>query len=134
MQMIATIIIRIVALFYLYGAAVHVMNILGLSGFDWSEAPFKWQLLDMIYLVLDIYVVTGFFLDWKSGYLAFYIAAFSQIVLYTIFRDWIIDVPADFALEQEQVGYLTTLVIFHCVTLFFVSLAFYRQKEKLLAT
>ena len=42
----------IVSAFYAYGALVHVLNIAGRSGFDWSRAPVKWQVLDVIYLVL----------------------------------------------------------------------------------
>jgi hypothetical protein len=52
-------IIWVVALFYLYGAAVHVFNILGLSGFDWRAAPLKWQALDVVYLVIDLVVAAG---------------------------------------------------------------------------
>ena len=123
MKLAATIVIWIIALFYLYGAAVHVFNILGLSGFDWRTAPVKWQVLDIVYLVIDLLVVVGLILSWKIGFIAFYVAALSQIVLYTVFRDWIVDVPAEFSVNEEQRGYLTTLVIFHCVTVVLVTLA-----------
>ena len=123
MNLTASIIRWIVSAFYLYGAAVHVLNILGYSGFDWAAAPLKWQVLDVVYLILDLVVVAGFVLSWKVGFGAFYLAALSQIVLYTLFRDWIIDVPQEFSVTEEQRGYLTTLVIFHCVTLAFVTFA-----------
>ena len=123
MKTAATIVIWIIALFYLYGAAVHVFNILGLSGFDWRAAPLKWQVLDIVYLVIDLLVVAGLILGWKAGFAAFYVAALSQIVLYTVFRDWIVDVPAEFSVSEEQRGYLTTLVIFHCVTIVLVTSA-----------
>ena len=32
----------IVAAFYAYGALVHVLNMAGMTGFDWLEAPLKW--------------------------------------------------------------------------------------------
>ena len=123
MKFAATVVIWIIALFYLYGAAVHVFNILGLSGFDWRAAPLKWQVLDIVYLVIDLLVVIGLILSWKVGFVAFYVAAISQIALYTVYRDWIIDVPAEFSVSEEQRGYLTTLVIFHCVTIVLVTLA-----------
>ena len=41
MKLAAKIVTWLIALFYSYGAAVHVFNILGLSGFDWSAAPLK---------------------------------------------------------------------------------------------
>jgi hypothetical protein len=130
MKNVAKAIIWIIALFYLYGAAVHVLNIMGLSGFDWGEAPFKWQVLDIVYLVIDLLVVVGLFLSWKVGFVAFYVAAISQVILYTVFRDWIVDVPAEFSVTEEQRGYLTTLVIFHCVTIILISLALWIRKKR----
>ena len=123
MKLAATIVIWIIALFHLYGAAVHVFNILGLSGFDWRSAPLKWQVLDVVYLVIDLLVVVGLIFSWKLGFVAFYVAAISQIILYTVFRDWIVDVPAEFSVSEEQRGYLTTLVIFHCVTIILITAA-----------
>ncbi len=120
---IGTAIIWLVALFYAYGAMVHVMNILSLTGFDWLNAPRKWQILDFVYLFLDLVVVIGFFMRWKVSYFAFYIAAISQIILYTLFRAWIIDVPDQFAISPDQESYLTVLVVFHVVTLVLVSVA-----------
>ena len=123
MKLATTVVIWIIALFYLYGAAVHALNILGLSGFDWQTAPLKWKVLDIVYLIIDLLVVVGLILSWKAGFVAFYVAAISQIVLYTIFRDWIVDVPAEFSVTEEQRGYLTSLVIFHCVTIVLVTSA-----------
>ena len=129
MQKLSKIILWIVALFYLYGAAVHVMNMLSLTGFDWSAAPLKWQMLDVVYLVLDLMVVAGFVAGWKPGFVAFYVAAISQIILYTLLRPWVVDVPAEFAVSPEQEAYLTTLVIFHVVTLVLVSVAIYMTRR-----
>ena len=123
MRIAASIIIWVVALFYAYGALVHVANMLSMTGFDWSSAPLKWQVLDIVYLVIDVIVVAGLLLRWKAGVIVFYLAAFSQIVLYTILRSWIIDVPAEFAVSDEQQSYLTGLVVFHCVTLLLITFA-----------
>lgn len=123
MRLAASIVIWVVAAFYLYGAAVHILNILSLTGFDWRSAPLKWQVLDIAYLVIDLLVVVGLVLSWKAGFVAFYVAAVSQIILYTFLREWIIDVPAEFAVTEEQRSYLTSLVIFHGVTIVLVSWA-----------
>ena len=123
MKLTASIVIWVVAAFYLYGAVVHVLNMFSLSGFDWRVAPLKWQVLDISYLILDLLVVVGLILSWRAGFIAFYLAAISQVFLYTLLREWIIDVPAEFAVSDEQRGYLTGLVIFHCITMFLVSLA-----------
>ena len=123
MKIAALFVIWVVALFYLYGAAVHVLNILGLSGFDWTAAPLKWQVLDVVYLVIDLLVVSGLILGRKTGFVAFYIASISQVILYTVFREWIIDVPPEFSVSEEQRTYLTSLGVFHCVTMVLVTLA-----------
>lgn len=109
--------IFVVALFYVYGAVVHVMNMASMTGFDWPTAPLKWQVLDIAYLALDVTVALGFLMRWRIGYLAFFIAALSQIVLYTVFRSWIVDVPEAFRRTPEELGYLNGLVAFHLVTL-----------------
>lgn len=129
MRLAASIILWIVALFYSYGALVHVMNMLSMTGFDWSSAPLKWQVLDIVYLVIDVVVVAGFLLRWKAGAIAFYLAASSQIVLYTVLRSWIIDVPAEFAVSDVQRSYLTGLVVFHCLTLILVTFALRARSE-----
>ena len=119
--MTASIIIWAVALFYLYGAVVHALNMLSLSRFDWRSAPTKWQVLDVSYLLVDLMVVVGLFLSWKAEFVAFYTAAITQFILYTLLRDWILDVPVEFAVTDQQRGYLTALVIFHFVTLVLVN-------------
>ena len=113
--------IRLVALFYAYGASVHLLNMASLTGFHWPSAPLKWQVLDVVYLLLDIVVAIGFWRGWRLAYVAFYIAAASQILLYTVFRQWIMDVPAAFAVTAEQMGYLDGLVVFHVVTIVLVT-------------
>jgi len=109
--------ILIIACFYAYGAAVHVMNMLSMTGFDWATSPFKWRVLDWVYLMLDVIVAVGLVLNWKIGFVSFFCAAISQIVLYTVFRTWVVDVPAAFQRSPDQLAYLDALVIFHCVTI-----------------
>jgi len=129
MKLAASIVFWVVAAFYAYGTLVHVLNILSLSGFNWYSAPRKWQALDVFYLLIDLLVVVGLILSWKVGFAAFYVASLSQILLYTVFRDWVLDVPAEFAVSDEQGDYLTSLVIFHCTTLIVVTAAlWYRSK------
>ena len=122
-RLISNVILWIVSLFYAYGAFVHVANIAGLNGFDWLSAPLKWQILDVVYLVLDIVVAIGLIVGWRMGVIAFFTAAMSQIVLYTVFRAWIVDVPEAFARAPEEITYLDTLVAFHVVTIAAVVIA-----------
>ncbi len=123
MAWISKAIFWIVAAFYAFGALVHVMNILGLSGYSWLRAPLKWQVLDVTYLLLDILVVVGLIFAWRIGLTAFFIAAVSQIFLYTVLRSWITDVPDEFARPPEEVSYLSGLVIFHIVTIALIVVA-----------
>ena len=102
---------------------MHVLNIAGMSGFVWADAPLKWQVLDVVYLVLDVIVCAGLLRRRRFAIIAFYLAAASQIVLYTLLRDWIVDVPATFAVTDAQRDYLTALVIFHVTALAFVTAA-----------
>ena len=120
----------IVGLFYAYGAIVHIMNMLSMTGFNWLDAPLKWQILDAFYLLTDVIVAAGFFANWRIALPTFYLAATSQIFLYTLLRDWIIDVPPEFAVSPEQVGYLDTLVIFHFTTVVLVSFAWWCRNQK----
>ena len=122
-QRLAQTLLWIVALFYLYGASVHILNMLSLTGFSWPDAPLKWQILDVVYLVLDLLVVVGIFTNRPIGFVAFYIAAISQIILYTVFQAWIVDVPEAFAVTDDQRAYLTTLTYFHLVTILLVTAA-----------
>ena len=125
---IAKLILWAVSAFYAYGAVVHVTNMVGLNNFDWKDAPLKWQVLDLVYLSLNIVVVIGLVLGWIAGYVAFFAAAASQILLYTVFRTWILEVPDEFAQTPEEIKYLDGLVIFHFVTVAAVLLAMWVQR------
>ncbi|MGK7945807.1 MAG: hypothetical protein AB4058_15200 [Microcystaceae cyanobacterium] len=129
MKHLTNIILWLVALCYLYGATIHLMNILSLTGLNWLETPLKWRILDIVYLLLDITVVIGFFLNLKIAYISFYIAAISQILLYTLLRSWITDVPSQFTLSSEQVSALSSLVIFHSATLILVTLTLIKGSD-----
>ena len=123
MRMAALGVLIIVSAFYAYGAAVHVANMLSLTGFDWMRAPLKWRLLDIAYLALDIAVAWGLWRRWPVSVAAFFIAAGSQILLYTLGRDWVLDVPVEFTPPPESVAYLDGLVVFHLVSVFAVAAA-----------
>ena len=117
-----------VAAFYAYGALVHVANMLSLTGYDWSDAPAKWQILDIVYLALDICVAVGLGLRWRASIAAFYVAALSQIALYTIGRAWVLDVPDAFRPPPDAAGYLDGLVAFHVVSLGAVTVALWWRR------
>jgi hypothetical protein len=113
----------IVAAFYAYGALVHILNIASLTGFSWPEAPSKWQVLDIGYLLVDMVVVVGLVRRSWIGIAAFFLAAISQIALYTVFRDWVLNVPEVFQRSAEDLAYLDGLVVFHVVTCLVMAMA-----------
>ncbi|MDF9304869.1 hypothetical protein P5P81_21220 [Tritonibacter mobilis] len=114
---------------YAYGAFVHVANMASLSGFDWLGAPLKWQVLDVIYLALDLAVVAGVILAKSFWIAAFGVAAISQIILYTLLRSWVLDVPDAFAVTPESVSYLDGLVAFHTLSLVVVGALVFLSKQ-----
>ena len=59
LQKLSAAILVVVTVCYAYGALMHVFNILGLAGFDWLAAPLKWQVLDVVYLALNLVVCVG---------------------------------------------------------------------------
>lgn len=118
------------AAFYGYGAAVHVANVMGWMGFDWALAPLKWQVLDGLYLALDIAVIVGLLSGSAWALPALILAATSQILLYTAFRAWVLDVPADFAVAPSDVAYLDGLVIFHIACLVALGAVFLRNRRR----
>ncbi|MEM8717460.1 MAG: hypothetical protein AAGE92_17100 [Cyanobacteria bacterium P01_G01_bin.4] len=84
LQKLNTTVLVLVTVFYAYGALMHVLNMLGLAGFDWLAAPLKWQILDAVYLAINLLVCVGLFRRFRPSVFAFYIAAFTQIGLYTV--------------------------------------------------
>ena len=74
------------AAFYGYGAAVHIANMLGWTGFDWILAPLKWQVLEGLYILLDIALVVGLLAERDWAVPALVVAELSQTLLDTVLR------------------------------------------------
>ncbi len=126
---ISTGILIAVSIFYGYGAAVHVANIFSMTGFDWMTAPLKWQVLDVVYLGLDVLVAAGLWRRWAVSLACFFVAGLSQIALYTVGSEWILAVPEAFAPTPESVAYLDTLVLFHVISLVAVVIAMLMRRS-----
>ena len=78
---------KIIAIALLYGATVHVGNILGLTGTPWLNTPFLWRSLDIILLIFDIVTAIALWrrLAW-SIWLLFGGILLLQILPYTLLR------------------------------------------------
>ncbi|ACK69233.1 hypothetical protein PCC7424_0777 [Gloeothece citriformis PCC 7424] len=103
--------LKILALFYLYGAAVHCANVFGFGELAWVDMPFSWKFGDISYGILDILAFIGLWLKSRWGLGIFGLIVISQLVLYVGFPQW-------FVLDREDQQDLWNLVMFHLVTLF----------------
>lgn len=54
--------LRILAIFYGYGATVHLFNLLGFGELPWQEMPLSWKLGDMFYGIIDPLTAIGLWL------------------------------------------------------------------------
>lgn len=102
--------LRVLSLFYLYGAAVHVANLSGWGSLPPQEAPLHWVIADGVYLLLNSTMIAGIWLRKRWGVAAFLAAAGSQIVLYACF-------PDAFSMNGQQASALRGLIVFHAATL-----------------
>ncbi len=116
--------LRILALFFLYGAIVHYGNLLGFGEMPWREAPLSWQIGDIVYAIIDTLAVIGLWNKTAWGIGFFLVAAISQLILYLGFPDL-------FAFTPEQKQALWSLIIFHIITIsIFFGLFFTAPKVK----
>lgn len=104
---------------YAYGAGVHLANMAGAMGLAWADAPLKWQVLDVGYLALNLVAAVGLAGHRRTGVVAAAAGAVTQILLYTLFRDWLLDVPQ----AAVAAGYLDGLVVFHVASLAVMALS-----------
>ncbi|MCB1487168.1 MAG: hypothetical protein KDJ88_06895 [Bauldia sp.] len=113
----ARVILWLIAICYGIFAFSHALNILGMGGFDWANAPLSWQLIDVLYLAADLAVVYGFVLLRPVGFVVFFIAVVSQLALY-----WAVS-PADAGSASGGSLFLAYFVPFHLATIVLVLVA-----------
>ena len=87
---------KVMALVLLYGATVHIGNILGLTGTPWLKTPLLWRSLDILLLGFDIVVAIGLWqgVVW-SVWLVFTGILLLQFLPYTLLRSHFILKPED---------------------------------------
>ncbi|MEM7726552.1 MAG: DUF6163 family protein [Cyanobacteria bacterium P01_A01_bin.45] len=117
--------LKILAIFYLYGAIVHYSNLLGFGEMPFTEEPLSWQIADIFYAILDTFTVIGLWLGTRWGIASFLLSAASQLILYLSVPNW-------FAFNPQQQQLLWSMIIFHVITLviFFVLLFFSQKYEQ----
>lgn len=115
--------LRVLAAFYLIGAAAHGVNILSLGGRTWALTPLHWRVLDVSYLLLDVAAAAGLILRQPWGVALFLLGAGSQIVLYLGF-------PQFFSETESELRNLRSLVAFHFATIGIYFLLFFLNDRK----
>ena len=117
---ILKIFLRILAVIYAFAAILHIGSILGLGRIPFADAPLSWQLSNIFYGVVDSIAAVGLFLMRPWGIAAFFLAAISEIFLFTLVPEW-------FVLEQQQLAMLRGFVIYHVIAIAIHFLLRYRK-------
>ncbi|MEO0924592.1 MAG: hypothetical protein AAFY63_01825 [Cyanobacteria bacterium J06643_13] len=96
---------KVIAIALLYGATVHIANILGLTGIPWLATPLLWRSLDIILLIFDIVTAIALWrgLAW-SIWLLFSGIFLLQILPYTLLRTHFILKPEDTEILNSLLG------------------------------
>ena len=96
---------RVMAIFLLYGAALHIANILGLTGNPWLVTPMLWRVMDVGLLVFNIVAAIGLFRGFAwSVWLVFSGILLLQFMPYTLFRSQFILKPSDIETLNSLLG------------------------------
>ena len=97
--------IKVIAIALLYGATVHVGNILGLTGTPWLATPLLWRSLDIILLLFDIVIAIALWqgLAW-SIWLLFGGILLLQILPDTLLRSQFVFKPEDGQILNSLLG------------------------------
>lgn len=96
---------KIIAIALLYGATVHIGNILGLAGTAWLATPLLWRVLDIALLIFDLVTAIALWrgLAW-SIWLLFGGILLLQILPYTLWRSQFILQPEDARTLNSLIG------------------------------
>ena len=113
--------LRILSVIYAIAAVLHIGSILGFGRIPFADAPLSWQISDIAYGIIDTIAAIGLWQQKWWGIAAFFLAAVSEILLFTLVPEW-------FVLEPEQLTMLRGFVVYHVVAIAFYWLL--RRSEK----
>lgn len=95
---------------YAIAAILHIGSILGFGRTPFAEAPLSWQLSDIAYGIIDTIAAIGLWQQKSWGIAAFFVAAISEILLFTLVPEW-------FVVEAEQLTMLRGFVAYHLIAI-----------------
>ena len=114
--------VRLIAIALLYGATVHIGNILGFTGTPWGETPLLWRSLDIILLVFNIVTAIGL---WWHRFWSVPLLVIGIVILqwlpYTIWR-------SQFVLKPEDTQALNGLIGTEAILLILLGLLLWQKK------
>jgi len=102
--------LRILSVIYAFAAALHIGSILGFGRTPFEEAPLSWQLSDIFYGIVDTVAAVGLFQQKSWGLVAFFIAAISEILLFSLVPHW-------FVVEPSQLPMLRGFIVYHVIAM-----------------
>ena len=96
---------KIIAIALLYGASVHIGNILGLTGTSWLSTPLLWRSMDIVLLIFDLITAVALWrgLFW-SVWLLFCGIFLLQVLPYTLLRSQFWLKPEDGQILNSLLG------------------------------
>jgi hypothetical protein len=118
------------AVFYAYSAAAHVATMMGWTGFDWASAPTAWRVQGYLYLILNLAIVLSIVRAPLVGAVLLGITAFSQILLYTFGRDWVLSVSPQFSMPNAARGDIDAHVASHFIALCLATVALWITRDR----
>jgi len=104
--------LRILSVIYAVAAILHIGSIVGLGRIPFADTPLSWQVSDVAYGVIDTIAAIGLWRQKWWGIAAFFVAAISEILLFTLVPEW-------FVVEPEQLTMLRGFVVYHVVAIAF---------------
>lgn len=108
---------------YALAAILHIGSILGFGRTPFEDAPLSWQISDFAYGAIDTVAAVGLWLMQPWGIWAFFVAAGSEIFLFTLFPHW-------FVVEPEQLTMLRGFVVYHVTALSIYFWLWRRERRK----
>jgi len=115
--------LRILSVIYAVAAILHIGSILGFGRIPFADAPLSWQISDIAYGVIDTIAAIGLWQQKRWGVAAFFMAAISEILLFTLVPEW-------FVVEPNQLLMLRGFVVYHVVAIVFYFLFKRNQQQQ----
>ena len=103
--------LRFLSLVLLYGASVHVANIVGWGDLSWLETPLLWRVMDILLLGFDVAVAIGLWQRRLWAAIAFPCGlVVLQLIPYTVWRSQFVQSAADAKVLNSLLGSEVVLI------------------------